>query len=111
MQSKVTVVRYHAGNLAIEDDVFTVPIAVAKKLRTLIRTKPLATQQYFDLNRKIMRSYRAGGIPYIKVHTSGFSTGHFSNLIAEADPAAYNAMEFSIDARTDSRGKVLGRAS
>lgn len=100
----VPVTRYHAGNLAIEQDHFEIPLDLAKALnRYLKRENNTFDQQYFRVNAKI-RAAMKGGKQSITVRTAGFSTADLWNLLYNAAPSGWKiACTTTIDERTDQR--------
>lgn len=97
----VTVLKTYAGNLAIEQDTFTLPNAVAKALRTYLKANDLYAYEYTRINRHVLRA--KGGD--VTLYSAGFGTSELSNQIYAAMPEGAVEVVVTIDEATDQRGR------
>lgn len=74
-------VRYHAGNAAIQQDVWTIPMDIAKMLMEVLDVRP-GTYWESNFAKPYRKAVRAKAVT-LKVYTAGFSTSDFHNALSE----------------------------
>jgi len=76
-----TVKTYNRGNLAIQSEVFTVPVALAAAAVKCLDTRPGC---YWESAAKAVRRAKRAGDAVVKLSTAGFGTSELAGAIAQA---------------------------
>lgn len=76
-----TVRTSNRGNLAIQSETFTIPLALAAAAVKFLDTRPGC---YWNSAPKAIRRAKRAGEAVVKLYTAGFGSGELANAIAQA---------------------------
>jgi hypothetical protein len=78
---QATVKTFHRGNLALQSETFTLPLALAVEVVKVLDTRP---GTYWESALKATRRAKRAKESVVKLHTAGFGSSDLHGAIAQA---------------------------